>query len=266
MEFWEIILYSAIQGITEFLPVSSSAHLVIIENLLNWPTSGRTMAIAAHLGTLIAVIIFLRKDIQKIYTSIHNIKIYQIDKNILLIRNIILITLPIYIVGLIIFKNLDKYLLTLSIIAWASIIGGALLYISDRFRNEERDIYSLNILESLFIGIFQIFAIIPGASRAGAIITAARILKLTRINSTKLALYSGIPTIAGAVILELIWLLSKDINYQEFLYIMITSILSFIFAYLAIILLIKWLKTKSFAPFVIYRISIGIIILYLISN
>ena len=118
MEFWEIILYSAIQGITEFLPVSSSAHLVIIENLLNWPTSGRTMAIAAHLGTLIAVIIFLRKDIHKIYTSIHNIKIYQIDKNILLIRNIILITLPIYIVGLIIFKNLDKYLLTLSIIGY----------------------------------------------------------------------------------------------------------------------------------------------------
>jgi undecaprenyl-diphosphatase len=266
MELWEIGLYSVIQGITEFLPVSSSAHLIILENLLNWPTSGRTMTISAHLGTLIAVILFLRKDVKKISKSIYQMKYYKVDNNILFIRNIILITLPIYIVGFIIFKNMDQYLLSLTIIAWSSIIGGALLYISDKFRSEERNIYSLSILDSLFVGIFQIFAIIPGASRAGTIITASRILKLTRIDSTRLALYSGLPTITGAVILEAIWLINNSINNQEFLFIFIICILSFIFAYLAIILLIKWLKSNSFVPFVIYRISMGILILYLISN
>jgi undecaprenyl-diphosphatase len=266
MEFWEIVLYSIVQGITEFIPISSSAHLIILENLLNWPVSGRTMAISAHLGTLIAVIIFLKKDIMKILNSFYQLRNTNLDKNIILIRNLIAITIPILLIGLIVFKNLDKQLLSLSVIGWSSIIGGAILYISDKYRNGERDIYSLSILDSFFIGAFQIFALIPGSSRAGTVITAARMLKLTRIESTKLGLYSGIPTITGAVILELIWLLSNKVDNQEYLYILIVCTLSFIFAYLTIIFLIKWLKNYTFFPFIIYRISIGIIILFLISN
>jgi undecaprenyl-diphosphatase len=266
MNLWEIILYSFIQGVTEFLPISSSAHLFLLENIFNWPVSGRTMAIAAHLGTLIAVIFFLRKDIAEIFTSLNKIKDHKINKNIILFRNLIIITIPILMIGLFIFKNLDKQLLLLNIVAWSSLIGGILLYICDKYRNEERDIYSLSILDSLFIGFFQIFALIPGASRAGSIITASRILKLTRIESTKLGLYSGIPTIAGAVILELFWLINNALNKQEFLFIAITGILSFIFAYLSILFLIRWLQNYTFIPFVIYRIILGLILLYLINT
>ena len=266
MNFWEMVLYSFIQGVTEFLPISSSAHLFLIENIFNWPVSGRTMAIAAHLGTLIAVFVFLKKDITKIFTSLPQIKDYKIDKNIILLRNVIIITIPILIIGLLVFKNLDKQLLLLNVIAWSSLIGGILLYIADKHRNEKRDIYSLSILDSLFIGFFQIFALIPGASRAGSIITASRLLKLTRIESTKLGLYSGVPTIAGAVILEFFWLINNALNKQEFLFIVIISILSFLFAYLSILFLIRWLQNYTFLPFVIYRITIGTILLYLINT
>jgi len=265
MEFWEIIVYSFTQGITEFLPISSSAHLLILEHLLNWSVSGRTMVISAHLGSLLAVIIYLRENLLKIIYSIYKFNNFKQDNNVLLLRNLFLITLPILIIGLLIFKNLDKELLSLNVIAWSSIIGASLLYIADNYRGEKKNIYSLSILDSLFIGFFQIFALIPGASRAGTVITAARILKLTRIESTKLGLYSGLPTISGAVILESLWLINNLSSNEQIIPIILIFILSFFFAYLSIIFLIKWLKNYTFLPFVIYRISIGILILYLIN-
>ena len=265
MELWEIILYSFTQGVTEFLPISSSSHLFILEHLLNWSVSGRSMAIAAHLGSLLAVCIYLKKDLLKIVCSFYSLKNFKKDNNILLVRNLFLITFPILVVGLLIFKNLDKELLSFNLIAIASIIGAGLLYIVDNNKIEKRNIYSLSILDSLFIGLFQIFALIPGASRAGTIITAARILKLTRIESTKLGLYSGLPTILGAVMLEALWLINNLSNNQEIISIIFILLLSFFFAYLSIIFLMKWLKNYTFLPFVIYRISLGIIILCFIN-
>ena len=146
MEFWEIFLYSLAQGITEFLPISSSAHLLLLEFFFDWQISGRTMAIAAHLGTLVAVILFLKKDLVNILNSILITNNYKVDKNILFIRNLIVITLPIIIIGLIIFKNLDERLLSLNMIAWSSIIGGGILYLADKYKHEEKNIYSLTIL------------------------------------------------------------------------------------------------------------------------
>ncbi len=265
MEFWEIIIYSIIQGITEFLPISSSAHLFLLEYILNWPISGRTMAIAAHLGSLIAVILYLKEDLLQILYSFNQFKNFKENNQILLIRNLFIITIPILIIGLLIFKDLDKALLSLNVIAWGSIIGGILLYVSDNYKGEEKNIYSLSILNSLFIGLFQVFALIPGASRAGAVITAARILKISRIDSTKIGLYSGLPTILGAVTLETIWLFNNTISKLEIAPIILVFLFSFSFAYLSIMFLIKWLKNYTFFPFVIYRISIGILILYLIN-
>ena len=215
MEIWEIIIYALTQGITEFLPISSSAHLFIIEYLLNMPISGRTMAIAAHLGSLLAVCTYLRKDLIKICYSVIKFKNHKKDNNLIFIQNLFIITIPILIVGFFIFKILDKELLSLKIIAWSSIIGATLLYIADNYRVEKKSIYSLSFMHSLFIGCFQVFALIPGASRAGTVITAGRILGLSRIESTKLGLYSGLPTIMGAVILETTWLLNKPINQQQ---------------------------------------------------
>ena len=258
MTFIELIFYSLTQGITEFLPISSSAHLLLIEKILHWNISGRTMAISAHLGSLIAVIFYLRKEIY----------IININKNFnfKFIINLTIITLPILLVGLIIFKNLDNTLLTINIVAYASIIGGLLLFIFDRFdENKKKTINNISYIEALILGLFQIFALIPGASRAGTIITAARLLKLNRIESAKLSLYSGIPTISGAVILESIWLISEFKNI-EIVSILIIIIFSALFAYITINLMLKWLNNKSYSPFIIYRIILGLIILIFIKN
>lgn len=266
MEFWEISLYSLVQGITEFLPISSSAHLFILEKILNWPIPGRTMAIAAHLGSLLAVILYLKYDLINIIQSLLNKNNYFQNNNIKLVKNVTIITIPIILVGLFIFKNLDDKLLTLNVLAWSSIIGATLLFISDKFKTKEKKIYSLSFLECFFIGTLQVFALIPGASRSGTIITAARILNIHRIEATKLGLYTSLPTIIGAVILELVWLINNELNSAKYLYILITCIMSFIFAYLSIILLMKWLKTKNFTPFILYRILLGIIILIVINT
>jgi undecaprenyl-diphosphatase len=265
MVFWEISLYSLIQGITEFLPISSSAHLFVLERLLNWSIPGRTMAIAAHLGSLFAVILYLKYDIINIIDSLIKVKVSSQNHNITLLKSLIIITVPIIVIGLFVFKNLDEKLLTLNVIAWSSIIGASLLYIADNFKAQKRDIFSLSLLDCLFIGILQVFSLVPGASRAGVIITAARILNINRIDATKLGLYTSLPTIIGAVLLELIWLINNTSNNEKYLYILITCIMSFIFSYLSIILLLKWLKTNSFTPFILYRILLGIVILYFIN-
>jgi undecaprenyl-diphosphatase len=265
MVFWEISLYSLVQGITEFLPISSSAHLFVLESILNWSIPGRTMAIAAHLGSLAAVMLYLKSDIINIIDSFFKVEINIQNHNITLLKSLIIITLPIIIIGLFVFKNLDEKLLTLNVIAWSSIIGASLLYIADNFKPQKRDIFSLSLLECLFIGIMQVYALIPGASRAGEIITAARILNIKRIDATKLGLFTSLPTIIGAVLLELIWLINNTLNNEKYLYILITCIMSFIFAYLSIIFLMQWLKTRSFTPFILYRILLGIVILYFIK-
>jgi undecaprenyl-diphosphatase len=191
---------------------------------------------------------------------------YFQDTNIKILKNIIVITVPIILVGLFIFKNFDDKLLTLNVIAWSSIIGATLLFISDKFKIKEKNISSLSFLECLFIGILQVFALIPGASRSGTIITAARILNIQRIEAAKLGLYTSIPVILGAVTLESIWLINNELNITSYLYILVTCIMSFIFAYLSIIFLMKWLKTKNFAPFILYRILLGLTILIVFNT
>ncbi len=262
MLFIEIIIYSLIQGITEFLPVSSSAHLLILEKIFSWEIPGRTMAIAAHLGSLIAVILFLKNDLINLSTKI------QTSYNFKLLINIILITLPIVVAGLIIFKNFENNLLTLKVVSFSSIIGGLFLYFMDHFKKQtQKKLIDLSYHQAIIIGILQVFSLIPGTSRAGSVITGARLFNINRVEAAKLGLYTGIPTILGAVILEISWLISNFyFNLQNTLWLALIIILSGIFAFIAMKVLLKWLKNKSFLPFVLYRILIGIIILIYINN
>ena len=262
MGFTELFIYSLIQGVTEFLPISSSAHLVLLEGVFNWESAGRTYAIAAHLGTLLTLLFFLRLDI---YNLLKNARIKEIKKNQhnKLLFNIIIITAPVIIFGFLIFKTLDNFLLSFEILGWASIIGALLLLIADKLPNNNKTIFELSLKESIFIGILQSFSLIPGASRAGMVVTAARFLKISRKNSTKIALFSGIPTIAAAVALEFYWLFNHA--YQFFtLELVMIIFLSSVFSYLTIVFLLKWLNKNSFLPFIIYRSLLGILILVFI--
>ena len=260
MSLIELFIYSFIQGITEFLPVSSSAHLTLLENFFGWREVGRTFVIAAHLGTLLTVLFYLRAEINLILKDItNNIN----EKNFKLVLNITVMTIPIIICGFIIFKTLDFILLNLQLIAWATILGALILFISDKSKNYNKTISDLSYKESLFIGLMQIFALIPGSSRAGMIITACRFLKISRINSTQIVLFSGIPTIFCAVILELVWLTKNKNEIYNYDLILVT-VLSSLFSYITIVYLFKWVKEKSFSPFIIYRLTLGILILTII--
>ena len=260
MSLIELFIYSFIQGITEFLPVSSSAHLTLLENFFGWREVGRTFVIAAHLGTLLTVLFYLRAEINLILKDItNNIN----EKNFKLVLNITVMTIPIIICGFIIFKTLDFILLNLQLIAWATILGALILFISDKSKNYNKTISDLSYKESLFIGLMQIFALIPGSSRAGMIITACRFLKISRTNSTQIVLFSGIPTIFCAVILELVWLTKNKNEIYNYDLILVT-VLSSLFSYITIVYLFKWVKEKSFSPFIIYRLILGILILTII--
>ena len=261
MSLIELFIYSFIQGITEFLPVSSSAHLTLLESVFGWREVGRTFVIAAHLGTLLTVIFYLRGEIKSILKDINYKKKYE--KNFKLVLNIMIMTIPIIVFGFLVFKTLDFILLNLQLIAWATILGALILFISDKSKNNNKTIYDLSYKESLFIGFMQIFALIPGSSRAGMIITACRFLKISRTKSTQIVLFSGVPTIFGAVILELVWLTknkSEIYNYQ----LILVTVLSSLFAYITIVYLFKWVREKSFSPFIIYRLILGTLILTII--
>ena len=261
MSLIELFIYSFIQGITEFLPVSSSAHLTLLESVFGWREVGRTFVIAAHLGTLLTVIFYLRGEIKSILKDINYKKKYE--KNFKLVLNIMIMTIPIIVFGFLVFKTLDFILLNLQLIAWATILGALILFISDKSKNNNKTIYDLSYKESLFIGFMQIFALIPGSSRAGMIITACRFLKINRTNSTQIVLFSGIPTIFCAVILELVWL-TKNKNEIYNYDLIIVTVLSSLFSYITIVYLFKWVKEKSFSPFIIYRLILGILILTII--
>ena len=172
-------------------------------------------------------------------------------------------TVPIIVFGFIVFKTLDFILLNLQLIAWATILGALILFISDKSKNYNKTISDLSYKESLFIGLMQIFALIPGSSRAGMIITACRFLKISRTNSTQIVLFSGIPTIFCAVILELVWLTKNKNEIYNYDLILVT-VLSSLFSYITIVYLFKWVKEKSFSPFIIYRLTLGILILTII--
>ena len=260
MSLIELFIYSFIQGITEFLPVSSSAHLNLLESFFGWREVGRTFVIAAHLGTLLTVLFYLRGEIILI---LKNINYNKNEKNFKLVLNITIMTIPILVLGFIVFKTLDFILLNLQLIAWATILGALILFISDKSKNYNKTISDLSYKESLFIGLMQVFALIPGSSRAGMIITACRFLKISRTNSTQIVLFSGIPTIFCAVILELVWL-TKNKNEMYNYDLILVTMLSSLFSYITIFYLFKWVKEKSFSPFIIYRFILGILILTII--
>ena len=196
--FLEITLLSIIQGISEFLPVSSSAHLYLVSEIYQFRSQSLMTDVALHLGSLIAIIFFFRNELINIFEN----------KNLLYL--LVLGSVPLIIVGLLIFSTgLINNLRNLEVVAWTTLIFAIILFIADKFRVRKKLNTNLNIKSILFIGLFQILSIIPGVSRSGIVITAGRFLNFDRFDSTKISFYLSIPAIAGASILTL-----KDLAYE----------------------------------------------------
>ncbi len=240
----ETFALSIVQGISEFIPVSSSAHLILLSKLSNFSLSSLALDVSLHLGSLLAIIFFFRKDLINFFKN----------KNLSLL--IIIGSLPLIIIGYLIYvSNLIYYLRDIKIIAWTTLIFGIFLYFVDNFKTTKKFDEDLNIKNILIIGIFQILALVPGVSRSGIVITAGRFLNFDRYDSSKISFYLSIPALAGASAIGL-----KDIVKQnlDFNILMIFGIIfSFIFSYFTIKYFLAFVKKFSLKTFVYYRIFLA---------
>ena len=245
----EIIVLSIIQGLTEFLPVSSSAHLILISNYFNFNNENLTLDISLHLGSLLAIILYFRKDL------------LNFINNKALFAKIIMSSIPVMFFGFFLIKlDLIDYLRSYKVIGWTTIIFGILLYLSDLKEVRKKIDKDFNYSSALYIGLFQVLSLIPGVSRSGITITAARFLNFNRIDSTKISFLISIPTLA-VVSLYGIQSLLIDKNFEISILNIFGIIFSFIFSYLTIKVFLNFLKKFSLLSFVIYRIILGLIII-----
>ena len=250
-KYVETLILSIIQGISEFIPVSSSAHLLIISRFSDFNVSNLQLDISLHLGSLLAIILFFRKELINIINN----------KNIFLL--IILGSIPLVIFGYIFYStNLIDQFRNLKVVAWTTLIFGILLYFSDKFELKNKISSELNIKSIIIIGLFQILAIIPGVSRSGIVITASRFLKFDRVESSKIAFYLSIPALASASVLGFKDVIDDQINFDA-IFIFSTSA-SFLFSYFTIKYFLIYVKMFSLSFFVIYRIVLSIILFLII--
>ena len=250
-DFIEILILSAIQGISEFLPISSSAHLIIVSSLYDLKASSLLIDVSLHLGSLLAIIFFFKKDL---FDLKHNQKLFKL---------IIIGSIPLIIFGYILHSTELIYLLrNIKVIAWTTLFFGIILYFADQTKIDQNISSNLNVRSIVFIGLFQILALIPGVSRAGITITAARFLKFNRVDSGKISFLLSIPALAGASFLGL-----KDIPNESLeinLLVIIAIVFSFLFSYITVKFFLNYLNKFSLNIFVIYRLIIAFILLLII--
>ena len=246
-EFLEIFILSAVQGISEFLPISSSAHLILISSFFELKTNSLLIDISLHLGSLIAIIFYLRKDL------------FDLNNNRKYLNLILFGSIPLLIFGYILHTSELIYLLrNIKIIAFTTLFFGIILFFSDQAKTEKNISTNLNFKSIIFIGLFQILALIPGVSRAGITLTAARFLKFNRVDSVKISFMLSIPALAGASFLGLQDLIGQpiEINYL----IIFAIILSFLFSFITVKFFLSFINKFSLNIFVIYRILLSIIL------
>lgn len=243
--YFQIIFLALIQGVSEFIPVSSSAHLFLISNIGKISIQSLEIDISLHLGSLLAILIYFRNELINIF------------KNKKILNLILFGSMPIIIVGFILYNfELIYQLRNLKLIASTTLIFGILLYFVDKRPISNNINQNLNFKNIIAFGIFQILSLIPGVSRSGVVITACRIYKFNRIDAAKISFYLSIPALTGASILGLNNALEENIEIN--LPIILSTFFSFIFSYLTIRFLIFYLKSFSLNLFVYYRILLAL--------
>lgn len=245
---FEILILSLIQGITEFLPVSSSAHLILIANYINYENQSLSIDVSLHIGSFIAVIVYFFKDIKNLV------------KNKSLFLKIFISSIPVMVIGYIFVQtNLIEKIRNIEFIAWTTLLFGILLYLSDKF-SLNKNINNLSYKSAIFIGLFQVLSLIPGVSRSGITITAARFLNFRRTDSAKISFLLSIPTLGAVSIFGL-----KNIiflgNFNFSILNIVSIFMSFLFSLITIKYFLKYIEKFSLNIFVGYRILLGLILL-----
>lgn len=257
-----LLVLALVQGITEFLPISSSAHLILVPLVTGWPDQGLQLDIAVHLGSLGAVLAYFSKDVAAMGAGAIGAGRAgpQAASGRRLIVLVAIGTLPILAAGFLLERMGTGELRSVAVIGWASLLFGIALYIADRYAPPHRAVEDMSLTSALTIGIAQVLALVPGTSRAGITITAARMLGLRRDEAARFSMLLSIPTILGAgalLALNLVEHSQAGIDSQ----ILLAAGLAFVSALIAIALMMRWLQRASYTPFVVYRCVLGLALL-----
>jgi undecaprenyl-diphosphatase len=258
---YHLLVLAVVQGLTEFLPISSSGHLVLTSRVLGWEDQGVAIDIAVHVGTLLAVMIYFWRDIGRIMGGPLRLVTFRGGPDTRLAVMLLIATLPIVLAGFLAKDLVETVFRSVEIIAWATIGFAFLLWFADRIGMTVQRIEHMGAPGALMIGLSQVLALIPGTSRSGITMTAARFLGMERAEAARFSLLLSIPTIVGAGVLKGVdvWRAGDvALGYDA----AIAIGLSFVAGIASIAVLMRWLQTSSFTPFIIYRILLGILLLW----
>ncbi len=254
MDILQLILLSFIQGLTEFLPVSSSAHLVLLSEFLGEEDQGIIFDVGVHFGTLMAALVYFRSDLQKMVVNLGSHKLFSQENNLTI--NLVIAVIPILLIGFFLRDFVDLNLRNSQVIAYATIVFGILLYVA-QFKEAEGGLNTLSMKKALIIGFFQCLALIPGTRRSGITITAGLLLGLSAREASRFSFLLAIPTIGAIAFAELIRVSFIDFT-QSVAELSVALIISFLVAYISIDMFLRLIERIGFTPFVIYRLLLGI--------
>ena len=259
--FNHILILALIQGITEFLPISSSAHLIILPKIAGWGDQGIELDVAMHVGSLAAVILYFWKDVVSMTVGGFNVLRRKSNYDTDLFWQMVIATIPVVLLGAVVSYWGTQHLRQIWIMAWTSIIFGIILFVVDKYSKNNLKITRMNKSKAFIVGLVQACAVVPGVSRSGACITALRAMGIERTESARYSCLLSIPTIFAAGTLMTIQILKLDSAH-------ITSGalwaagLSFVISLLSIAFMMNWVRKMDYTIFVVYRVALGAAMLY----
>ncbi len=260
MTIEQIIILAVVQGISEFLPISSSGHLILIPVLTGWQDQGLAADIMVHVGSLFAILVYFWRDVGRLLAGVFDLLRFRLTDNARLAVYIILATIPAVVFALILKKTgFLTQIRGAEIVGWNAIIFGILLYLADKFGSRFKSMQDMRLAPAITIGIAQALALIPGTSRSGITITAARALGFERSEAARFSFLLGSPAIAGAGILTFFEFYESGEKLPPDM--LLAAVFSFLASIAAVAFLMAMVRRMSFLPFVIYRLVLGAILL-----
>jgi undecaprenyl-diphosphatase len=260
----QITVVALVQGITEFLPISSQAHLILVPRVTGWCDQGLVVDIGVHFGTLLAVMTYFWRDCLGLGQGFFGLARGRVSAEGHLFLYVTIATLPIVIGGYVLWQTIGlSGTRSMALIGWATVFFGVLLWFADKWGPSARRLEQMTWAKALMVGCAQVLALIPGTSRAGITMTAARMFGFERTEAARFSLLMAIPAILGATLVASVELIKADSA------VLTTAVagagaISYVAALIAIATMMRWLARSSFTPFVIYRIALGIILLSLV--
>jgi undecaprenyl-diphosphatase len=256
MPILHLAVLAVVQGITEFLPISSSGHLILVPHLTGWDDQGLVIDVAVHVGTLGAVMAYFWRDMLAMTLGAGQLVTGRVTERARLALYVVLATVPVVIAYLLFKDVIENGLRDPAVIAWATIGFGIALWLADRFGGHLRKLGALTLPHALVVGLAQALALVPGTSRSGITMTAARMLGYERTDAARFSMLLSIPTIIAAGVAKTPDLIAAgDLVLRDAA---LAVLLSFVAALIAIAALMRWLRTAGFTPFVVYRLLLGI--------